>query len=127
MEKVNTGKLGETISANYLKNKGYQILALNFSNKTGRRLGEIDIIAREEKNQEIVFVEVKTRNSNEYDHSLPEENITRRKIQKLSRIANFYLKKNGLLNKVFRFDAISVWIDLKSRKAKVKHLKNIYL
>lgn len=54
--KKNFGKLGENIAAEYLKRKGYSIIARNFYCK----MGEIDIIAKEK--HEIVFVEVKTRN-----------------------------------------------------------------
>lgn len=127
--KVNTshtGQLGERIAANYLKNKGYEILDMNFTNSLGRKLGEIDIIARDLKNDEIVFTEVKARDYQKYRATLPEENITWHKIQRLSKIAQVYLKTRHLLESSYRFDAISVWIDYSSRNAKVKHMKNIY-
>ena len=49
------GKLGEERVAKYLKSKGYIILKRNWRD----RFGEVDIIA--ESNENIVFVEVKTR------------------------------------------------------------------
>jgi len=119
------GKQGEKIAANYLKNKGYQILELNYSNQIGRRLGEIDIIAKDKDT--LIFVEVKTRNWKNYSQTLPEENITPSKIRKLLRIANQFLYKNKLLEKPYRFDAISVWLDQEGKKAKIKHLESIYL
>ena len=118
------GSLGEKIAANHLVKKGYKIIEMNYANQSGLRLGEIDIIAKE--NDEIVFVEVKTRNY-KYINTLPEENITRSKLKKISKISNEYLHKNGLIDSLYRFDAISVWIDLKNKKAKIKHIKNMFL
>ena len=52
------GRIGEEKVADYLKAKGYIILKRNYKD----RYGEVDIIAQNEEN--IVFVEVKTRNKN---------------------------------------------------------------
>jgi len=126
-EKETTGKIGERVAANFLKNHGYEIVCLNFQNATGRRLGEIDIIARDIEAQELVFVEVKTRDFQKYGDTLPEENITYSKLYKLQRISQDYLRKNNLFDTPHRFDAVSVWLNKKTRMAKVKHLKNIFL
>lgn len=123
----NIGKIGEKVAANFLIRKGYEILETNYQNNSGYRLGEIDIIARDKKTEEIIFVEVKTRDYQKYINTLPEENITRSKLRKLEKIANAYLLKHALRDKPFRFDAVSVWLDLASRKAKIKHLPSIYL
>jgi putative endonuclease len=123
--KTNFGNQGETIAANFLQRNGFKILALNYQNSSGHRLGEIDIIAKEK--DELVFVEVKTRNWKNYADTLPEENITYSKLKKLSRIAENYLRQKNLLDCPYRFDALSVWIDPEFRQAKVKHLRNIYL
>ena len=122
-----TGKVGERIAANFLQKNGYEILCLNFQNTSGRRLGEIDIIAQDKKEKELVFVEVKTRDSQKYGHTLPEENITFAKLKKMQRIAQDYLRKNKLLDAAYRFDAVSVWLNNETRIAKIKHLKNIFL
>lgn len=119
------GDLGEKIAVNFLKNKGYEILDTNFQNNWGRRLGEIDIAAKDLKNGETVFIEVKTREYQKYKNSLPEENITYSKLRRLAKIANLYLKQKKLGDCDFRFDAISIWLDYSSRRAKVKHIKNI--
>ena len=52
------GRIGEEKVADYLKAKGYIILKRNYKD----RYGKVDIIAQNEEN--IVFVEVKTRNKN---------------------------------------------------------------
>jgi putative endonuclease len=119
------GNLGETISANYLKNKGYEIIALNYANPSGRLLGEIDIIAKDLKKDELVFVEVKTREMQKFLHTNPEENVDWRKLQKLNKIAYFYLQQKHLDNMDYRFDIIAIWIDTSRRTAKIKHIKSI--
>ena len=124
-QKRKFGDLGEKVAARYLKNKGYEILETNYQNNSGRRLGEIDIIAKDLERNELVFVEVKTREYFKFKDTLPEENITPFKLRKLAKIAETYLKTKKLFNENFRFDAISVWLDLDSKKAKVKHILSI--
>lgn len=123
--KENAGKTGEQIAANFLRGKGYEIIEMNFKNNTGRRMGEIDIIAKDKENDELVFVEVKTREYQKYKNTLPEENITYSKLRKLSRIASAYLNKVRLTEASYRFDAVSVWLDWETRMAKIKHISNI--
>lgn len=53
------GQIGEEIAQEEYKKKGFKIIAKNEYNKKGRRLGEIDFIAKNK--QQIIFVEVKTR------------------------------------------------------------------
>lgn len=127
MEKEGIGKLGEQMASDFLQEKGYEIIEINFKNPLGRQLGEIDIIAREKKTRELIFVEVKTRDFQKYQDTLPEENITFSKLKRISKIAEFYLKKNQWKDSAFRFDAISVWVDEKRKIARFRHLKNIYL
>ena len=127
MDQETTGQTGERVAVNFLKEHGYEILTVNFKNSFGRRLGEIDIIAREKTARQIVFVEVKTRDFKKYQNTLPEENITYSKLRKLEKIAQFYLRINHLSAADYRFDAISVLLDKESRKAQIRHLKNIYL
>ena len=121
------GQLGEKIASDFLIRKGYTILDTNYQNSTGHRLGEIDIIAQDKKIGEIIFVEVKTREYQKYKDTAPEENITYSKLKKLEKIANAYLYTHRLRDNPYRFDAISVWLDLSSKKAKIKHLPSIYL
>jgi putative endonuclease len=123
--KKSLGNLGETIAANYLKNKGYEIITMNYANSSGRRLGEIDIIAKDLKKDELVFVEVKTREMQKFENTNPEENINYHKLQKMDKIAYFYLKQNNLTSCAYRFDAIALWINESSRRAKIKHIKSL--
>jgi len=126
-DKNSTGQTGEQVAANFLKNKGYEILDMNFKNDSGRRLGEIDIVARDKQQDEIVFVEIKTREYNRYKDTLPEENINYQKLRKLAKIATVFLRERKMEDCDYRFDAISVWLDYTTRMAKIKHLPNIFL
>jgi len=120
------GKLGEIIAANYLKQNGYRILDMNFENNLGYRVGELDIVAREESTDEIVFVEVKTRQKGSSGSAHPELAITRAKYQRLTRILGRYLRQKRLEDAPHRLDAISIEMDMGSRKANLRHLKYIY-
>lgn len=120
-----TGQAGEQVAVDYLKKHGYEILETNYQNNSGRRLGEIDIIARDKEADELVFVEVKTRDYQKYGATLPEENITHDKLKKLSRIANAYLNQKDMRDAAYRFDAISVWLDFETRRAKIKHIPHM--
>ena len=122
---LSLGERGEKAAGEYLKKIGYKILATNFSNQRGRRVGEIDIVAQD--GGEIVFVEIKTRTVSHKNSPLPEESITRAKLYKLSKAASFYVSKNGLLGKPYRFDAVTLLADKNSASATLRHLKNIFL
>ena len=120
------GDLGERIAANYFKARGWEILEMNFENKFGYRLGEIDVVVRDPKNNEIIFAEVKTRQRGTSDSGSPELAISRTKYRKLSKIISNYLRKNNLQGCDYRLDAIAIELDIKTRKASLRHLKCIY-
>ena len=120
------GSLGERIAANYFIARGCEILEMNFENKFGYRFGEIDVVVRDPKNNEIIFTEVKTRQKGTSNSSAPELAISRAKYRKLSKIISAYLRKNNLLDSNYRLDAIAIELDMKSRKANLRHLKYIY-
>jgi putative endonuclease len=122
---LSMGIRGEEAAAKYLKNMGYRILETNFFNEKGRRLGEIDIIAKD--GEEIVFVEVKTRKTFSKNSPLPEESITPAKLYKLNKAASFYISKNRLFDAVYRFDAITLLANQKNNRATLKHIKNIFI
>jgi len=120
------GAQGELWAQTYLKRKGYQILATNYVNPLGRRLGEIDIIAQDKDS--LVFIEVKTRmvHPHSSDAILPEENITRNKLRKIAKIAEFYLRDMKQLEATYRFDAITLVYSPREKKVSVKHIANIF-
>ncbi len=115
MNKKIIGDRGEDIAENHLKKKGYKITERNFR----KRSLEIDIIA--EKENILVFVEVRSKTKN--DFGSPEETINFKKSKKLKRNAEKYVnykKYNGAC----RIDAICVIFESKN-KVKLNHYKNI--
>jgi len=124
---TSAGTHGEALAAAYLEKNGYTVLARNYKNDRGYRVGEIDIVAR--KSKTIVFVEVKTRviaTESELSTVLPEANITPAKLRKLTRIAQIYLAHHALRNADYRFDAIALWIDEMGTCRQLKHMESIF-
>ena len=93
------GRWGEAFAVAYLEQNGYEVLERNFRFQKA----EIDIIARRE--QTLVVVEVKTRNSAYFGN--PQEFVTASKIKLLVKAANEYVISNQL-NVVVRFDIIAI-------------------
>lgn len=105
------GQTGEDQAAQYLANKGYQILGRNWRCSHG----EIDIIAQDQ--QGLVFVEVKTRR-----RSLEQgwEAITPKKRQRMIGCAYAYLSAHQLDDKtLWRIDVIV--IQIKREKTVIEH------
>ena len=98
MKKENLGKFGERIAREYLLKKGYKILDLNWQAPfSGKKFGEIDIVA---KNETVCFIEVKTiKTSSDF---FPEDKVNFLKRKKLKKLAEIYLidKKNSLRYKI---------------------------
>ena len=95
------GQKGEEEAAKFLCDNGYKIIKKNFHfGKTG----EIDIIA--EKDDILVFVEVKTRYNDKYGDPLL--SITYRKQKSIRKVAEGYLYINKIRDKECRFDVIIV-------------------
>lgn len=81
------GNAGESLVADYLKKQGFIVSARNYHS----RYGEIDVIA--ENNEQILFVEVKTRSDGSY--ARPYEYVNARKMRKIFITAGIYLQHNG--------------------------------
>ncbi len=118
------GALGEELGCRYLAKKGYNIVATNYCNVRGKRLGEIDVVA--EKGKELVFVEVKSRLGTAESGILPEVAITREKLRKLERIAQCYLREKKCLGRPYHFDALSILYDVRLKKASIRHLEHVF-
>ena len=107
------GRTGEQIAAEYLTQKGYQLLDQNYST----RYGEIDLIALDR--DVVVFVEVKTRTSNTY--GAPEDSITPTKIEKMQNTALIWLQAHPDVPDDWRMDVIAVFIDQNKNLLDLQH------
>lgn len=109
------GKKGEDIVVDFLKKNKYRILERNFYCNQG----EIDIIAVEK--DEIVFIEVKTRNNTNY--GMPSEAVTKQKEKHFKKATEYYIYKNNLYNEFIRLDVVEVL--LKGQQYTINHIKQI--
>lgn len=95
------GSMGEKFALDYLTANNYKLLAQNY--RVGR-LGEIDIIARE--NEYICFIEVKARSSALF--GTPAEAVGRRKQENIRKLASIYLDRHQMQDQCVRFDIVEV-------------------
>lgn len=94
-----TGQKGEAIALNYLREKGYEILAVNW--RQGHL--EIDIVAK--KDGLLIFVEVKTRHSTQWGE--PETFVDKKKQRFIAQAANEYILQTDYFGEV-RFDIFGI-------------------
>ena len=98
--RIALGKWGEQAALEYLTRQGYQCLERNF-----RCLdGEIDLVML--KDDELVFVEVKTRKNTR--HSYPEEAVSDEKLEHMEAAASCFLEKGEDHDADWRFDVIAI-------------------
>jgi len=109
------GIKGEEVAVGFLKKKGYKIVSRNFKSS----VGEMDIVA--EDGDTLVFVEVKTRTDDSFGH--PFEAVTRRKQEKLRKVALSYLK-HCRREAASRFDVLS--IETNGDSYKIEHIKDAF-
>jgi putative endonuclease len=112
------GERGEDAAARYLKRLRYTVLARGDRST----LGEIDLVA--EDHGTVVFVEVKTRASD--DDGLPSEAVDVAKQRRLTRLALSFLKRHGLLENAARFDVIAITWPARGRRPQIEHIKNAF-
>jgi putative endonuclease len=93
---------GEQIAANFLQNKGYQILLRNW--RYGKK--EVDIVAT--RGEMAILTEVKTRSSTIL--TFPEEAVTPRKQQHLRAAAEGFMEIYPEYKHV-RFDIVSILME----------------
>ncbi|MEE8886596.1 MAG: YraN family protein [Eubacteriales bacterium] len=128
--KRKTGTEYENIAADYLRQKGYEILEHSFR----CRMGEIDLIAvdpgndthgqnpdsdRFPENGCLVFIEVKYRVSRR--SGLPEEAVTFSKQRTICRVADYYRVIRGIDEALpCRFDVIAI------EGTEIRHYRNAF-
>lgn len=111
-----TGRIGEELARNFLKEKGYQIVKSNFST----RFGEIDLICKD--GPTTVFVEVKTKRGVEF--GTPEDMFTKGKANKVERMASVYLQGKEI---VCRIDMVAIVLGENNKPERLTHYPNVTL
>ena len=112
------GRCGEQAAVDHLEKHGMMILARNWSS----RLGELDIIAKNQR--EIIFVEVRTTTSRHFGFGY--QSVDKRKQQKVRRLATQYIQQNQLWNQSIRFDVISVMLDRQYNVKQLDHFTHAF-
>ena len=97
------GRRGEQSAARFLRRKGLVVVAESESD----RAGEIDLIAADERNRSLIFVEVKTLQTTRPGH--PADRVDENKQARITRAALRFLKRRDLLGTPCRFDVIAIW------------------
>jgi len=115
MNHIELGKKGETVAANHLISKEYQILDRNYHWKNS----EVDIICV--KNEMLIIVEVKTRGTSAFGE--PYKSVNRNKQRQIIKVTNEYIKLNDIKREV-RFDVIS--IVLNKGFMNLEHIENAF-
>jgi len=110
------GDAGEDLAASYLVQGGMRVL----DRQVKTAFGEVDLVC--EDKGEIVFVEVKTRQSNEFGY--PEEAITPSKFRHMAASAEAVLSERGWENRFWRIDVVAIRL-LTDSRPEIVHLKAI--
>ena len=134
------GILGEDLAESFLVKRGFKIIERNHLKKWG----EIDIVAKKDKS--IRFVEVKAVSCPSFgvltkedeiigkyvsretylDGFRPEENVHKYKLERLNRVIQTYLSQNRVSPETpYQIDVVAVWIDVKTKYARVELLENV--
>jgi putative endonuclease len=125
------GHRGEELAAAYLQQRGFRIVAANFSVPVGRNRNgalissEIDLVAYE--GETLCFVEVKSRASDWF--APPEANVDRRKQRQIARAARMYRRMFDLAAEPYRYDVITVVLPAETERSsdwEIKLLRNYW-
>ena len=117
MTKISLGKKGEEIAEKYLLDTGFKILDKNFRS----RFGEIDLIGIDKGT--LVFIEVKTRFSEEFGP--PEEAVTPRKLKTIAKVGQYYALLHPGLPEAERIDVVAIDFNEEGKLKRVELIKNV--
>jgi len=116
------GKIGEDEACEFLIKKKYKILFRNYREK----FDEIDIITRSFDGI-LVFVEVKTLVAGSLENLIPEDNLTKDKLKKITRACRLFVGAHKELisdRKGWRMDLVAITLD-EAGDASINHYENI--
>ena len=111
------GQAGESAAEEYLRRKGYRILARNLRSS----LGELDLVA--EDGQVLVFVEVKACRTDAFGGAI--HTVLHRKQEKLIQLAAQYLARHHIKDRLCRFDVVLLQ-GSDATVPKIEHIQNAF-
>ena len=118
LTRAEIGALGEQLAADHLRGLGLQVLTRNWR----CRYGELDLIAAELSTRTVVFVEVKTRTSDQFGGL--EQAVSSQKVRRLRRLAAVWLAEQQSGWAAIRIDVIGVRIG-RRRTPEIAHIQGV--
>ncbi|HJT96187.1 MAG TPA: YraN family protein [Mycobacterium sp.] len=118
LTRAEIGALGEQLAVDHLESLGLRVLVRNWR----CRYGELDVIAADDARRIVVFVEVKTRTSDQFGGIA--QAVTPNKVRRLRRLAGVWLAAQNGSWAAVRIDVIGVRIG-RRRTPEVTHLQGI--
>lgn len=112
------GALGEQLAVNYLCGLGLRVVERNWR----CRYGELDVIAADDAARAVVFVEVKTRTSEQFGGVA--EAVTPAKVRRLRRLAGLWLAQQSGRWDAVRIDVVTVRIG-RRRMPEIAHIQGV--
>lgn len=118
LTRAEIGALGEQLAVDHLESLGLRVLVRNWR----CRYGELDVIAADDARRIVLFVEVKTRTSDQFGGIA--QAVTPDKVRRLRRLAGVWLAAQNGSWAAVRIDVIGVRIG-RRRTPEVTHLQGI--
>jgi putative endonuclease len=118
LTRAEIGALGEQLAVDHLTALGLRVLTRNWR----CRYGELDVIAADDAARTVVFVEVKTRTSDQFGGV--EQAVTPTKVRRLRRLAGLWLAAQDDRWSAIRIDVVGVRIGRKPTP-EITHLQGV--
>jgi len=118
LSRAEIGALGEQLAVDHLTSLGLRVLDRNWR----CRYGELDVIAADDAARIVVFVEVKTRTSDQFGGVA--QAVTPDKVRRLRRLAGLWLAAQDGSWAAVRIDVIGVRIGSR-RIPEITHLEGV--
>lgn len=115
---LNLGIQGEKLAARYLQRHGHKVLYRNFRAPRG---GEIDLVCRDKRHDELVFVEVKTRSHEDFGRPLDAVNAKKQRL--IIRGAMAWLRMLKMPDITYRFDVVEI---VMTNPPDIRHIENAF-
>jgi putative endonuclease len=116
LTRAEIGALGEQLAVDHLTSLGLRVLTRNWR----CRYGELDVIAADDAARIVVFVEVKTRTSDQFGGVA--QAVTPIKVRRLRRLAGLWLAEQHGSWEAVRIDVIGVRIG-RQRTPEITHVR----
>ncbi len=113
------GREGEQMAAAYLETKGYTVLEYNYFFEHA----EVDLVAYDEEQECIVFIEVKKRHSTVFGE--PIESITEKKKENIYKASEAWIYERKMDGSPVRFDVVGI-VQKENEAPDIEHFEHAF-